>query len=76
MKPPGQIEMMGGTMTCARLARPLIAVALLLGLAATRDVVAQEGSPVAGPSLPSNCTVVADGLLTPRFVAVADDGTV
>jgi len=54
----------------------LIAVALLLGLAATRDVVAQEGSPVAGPSLPSNCTVVADALLTPRFVAVADDGTV
>jgi sugar lactone lactonase YvrE len=70
------MEWMGGTMSYARLARPLFAVALVLGVVGTRAVAAQEGTPVALPPLPANCTVVADGLLSPRFVAVADDGTV
>lgn len=42
---------------------------------------AQEASPVAegGPGLPpppENCTVVAQGLWAPRFVAVGDDGSI
>lgn len=33
-------------------------------------------SPVGGPPLPEGCTVVAEGLLNPRYVAVGDDGTI
>jgi len=39
-------------------------------------VAAQDASPVASPAgPPTGCTVVADGLINPRNVAVADDGT-
>src|SRR3712207_7103131 len=55
--------------------------AVLGGLAVSgfSGVAAQEASPVAeGPGLPpppENCTVVAEGLWAPRFVAVGDDGS-
>ena len=47
---------------------------LSLGVAA---VAAQEGSPPAGgPPLPEGCEVIATDLLNPRFIAIADDGTI
>src|SRR5215211_7498796 len=60
------------------LMRPVIAAAMLCGLA-VGTVAAQEATPVPGPGLPpppENCTVVAQGLSAPRFVAVGDDGSV
>jgi len=64
----------------AWVARPVLGAALLLGLAAGSGVSAQEASPEAGPPglppPPAGCTVVADGLSAPRFVAVGDDGSV
>ena len=64
------------------LKRPMVALALLCGVTVSgfSGVSAQEASPVAeGPGLPpppENCTVVAEGLWAPRFVAVGDDGSV
>ena len=60
-------------------ARPLIGAALLFGLA-IGGASAQEASPEAGgpplPPPPPGCSVVADGLSAPRFIAVGDDGSV
>lgn len=52
--------------------------ALLLGLAlGSTPAAAQEGTPDAGgPPLPPNCSAIAENLINPRYVAVADDGTV
>ncbi len=51
--------------------------ALLLGLAVGgTGAAAQEASPVAGGGeLPEGCEVVAEGLLNPRQLAIAEDGT-
>ncbi|MBA2556293.1 MAG: ScyD/ScyE family protein [Chloroflexi bacterium] len=52
-----------------------------LAAAAVRGAVAQEASPVVEeeapglPPLPEGATVVAEGLFNPRFIAIADDGT-
>ncbi|MDQ4099073.1 MAG: ScyD/ScyE family protein [Chloroflexota bacterium] len=55
--------------------RMLRAALISLGLISTGVVVgeAQEASPEAGP--PEGCTVVAEGLINPRYVALGDDGT-
>lgn len=68
-------------MTYTRAVTTAITAALLGGFAISSGVSAQEASPVAdtGPMLPpppANCTVVAEGLWAPRFVAVGDDGSV
>ena len=58
--------------------RSCFAAAVVFWLA-TGAATAQEASPEAGPGgppLPAGCGVLASGLVTPRFVAVADDGTV
>ncbi len=43
-------------------------------------IVAQDATPAgdaqAGPPLPAGCSVVASGLTNPRYVTVADDGTI
>lgn len=62
----------------ARIGRSAFAAALLLGIGLSRGASAQEASPVAGPQLPPpppNCSVVADGLIAPRSIAIAGDGT-
>jgi hypothetical protein len=61
-----------------RIARLATMAALIVGLVVGARTVAQEATPevqVALPPLPEGCEVVADDLLGPRFVAVADDGT-
>ncbi len=48
------------------------------GIPAGRAVLAQEASPVAAPALPplpEGATVVADGLFSPRFLALGEDAT-
>jgi sugar lactone lactonase YvrE len=63
--------------------RLLVALAICIGglTASVTGVIAQEatpadGTPVGGEvTLPAGCTVVADGLINPRFVAIATDGT-
>jgi sugar lactone lactonase YvrE len=60
------------------LGRLLIALAICLGtvMANATSVVAQEATPTDGEmALPAGCTVVADGLINPRFVKIATDGT-
>jgi plastocyanin len=64
-----------------RLASVCATFALVLGLITigVRSADAQEATPADGQEampLPPNCTVVASGLINPRFVAVAADGTV
>jgi hypothetical protein len=49
------------------------AIALTFGRHAT-TALAQPASPVAAPSLPPGCTIVASGLVNPRFVAIDDEG--
>jgi sugar lactone lactonase YvrE len=47
------------------------------GLLVSGSAVAmQDASPVPGPALPAGCSVVASGLVNPRYVAVAPDGTI
>ena len=52
--------------------------ALVLGVVlGGASAAAQEGTPAAGaPELPEGCTVVAEGLVNPRYLAIADDGTI
>lgn len=56
------------------------AAAVLLGVG-TMGAVAQQATPEASPAvsglppLPAGCTVVADGFISPRFVAIGADGT-
>ena len=59
------------------LGRYLLALAICLStiLASATGVVAQDATPTDG-ALPAGCTVVADGLINPRFVAIATDGTI
>lgn len=66
-------------MVYPRLVRSICSAALLLGLSVGSVAVAQEGTPEAetgATPVPENCTVIADGLVNPRYVAVGDDGTV
>ncbi len=60
-----------------RFGRLLLALGIgVLGMTGITLSAAQEASPVAGPGLaPAGCVVVADGLINPRFVALASDGT-
>jgi hypothetical protein len=54
-----------------------LTVGLSLGLIGSSGVaIAQEASPAPGPPLPENCSVVAEGLVNPRFVAVGPDGSI
>ena len=55
----------------------VIAPALLVGLTSGSTVAAaQEASPAAGPpGPPAGCEIVADGLMSPRQLAIATDGT-
>jgi hypothetical protein len=57
-----------------------VALAVFLaGLILSGSAIAQEATPVPGPGLPpppAGCAVIADGLMSPRFVAIAEDGTV
>ncbi len=53
---------------------------VMIGVPASVAVRAQEATPIAGPGPglpppPEGATVVADGLLNPRFLALGDDGT-
>ena len=55
------------------------AAALTIGgvsRATAQDATPEAGGPPALPPLPEGATVVADGLWNPRYVAIADDGTV
>ena len=57
--------------------RLAVTVGVAAGLLASSPAIAmQDASPVPGPPLPEGCSVVAEGLMNPRFVAVADDGTI
>jgi sugar lactone lactonase YvrE len=66
------------------LGRLLMALVIAIGLitAGAGGVIAQDatptdGTPAAGEMpMPAGCTVVADGLINPRFVKVATDGTI
>jgi hypothetical protein len=65
------------------LSRWLIALAIAVGATFTiaTGVIAQDATPAGqatpvGVTLPAGCTVLADGLINPRYVAVAADGTV
>lgn len=46
------------------------------GSAAALQEATPGASPVGGPPPPEGCTVIADGLVNPRYVAAADDGTI
>lgn len=61
-----------------RAARLSTLAALALGVAFGSSAAAQDATPegLGGPPLPAGCEVFADGLLAPRFMAVAADGTV
>ena len=64
---------MGRRLTAWRGAVPALVLGLALG---GTSAAGQQGTPGAeGPPLPEGCAVVADGLVNPRFGAVADDGT-
>lgn len=52
-----------------------VAVVISTGLLGSSSVAAMqdatpEASPVATPGLPAGCSVIADGLVNPRYVAV------
>jgi sugar lactone lactonase YvrE len=49
---------------------------LISGSAAALQDASPVASPAAGPGLPAGCSVVASGLVNPRFVAVGPDGTI
>ncbi|HEV2073290.1 MAG TPA: ScyD/ScyE family protein, partial [Thermomicrobiales bacterium] len=54
-----------------------IAVGLLGSSSASALQEASPGaSPMGGPPLPEGCTVIAEGLVNPRYVAVGDDGAI
>lgn len=55
----------------------VMSAGLAAGLPASKSVFAQDATPItgAGVGLPENAVVVASGLVNPRFIAVADDGT-
>jgi hypothetical protein len=54
-----------------------IAVGLLGSSSASALQEATPGaSPTGGAPVPEGCTVIAEGLLNPRYVAVGDDGTI
>jgi sugar lactone lactonase YvrE len=57
-----------------------VSAGIAAGLPSARAVLAQEATPGAEeamglPPLPEGALLVADGLFNPRFIAVADDGT-
>lgn len=55
----------------------VVTIGAALGLLVSGSAaVAQDASPVAAPGLPAGCSVVASGLVNPRYVAVAPDGTI
>ena len=59
-----------------RLLSALAASFMVLSLGVVA-VAAHEGSPPAGgPPLPEGCEVIAEGLLNPRFIAIAEDGSI
>lgn len=62
------------------LKRLAMSAGMVAGLLSAGPVVAfQDATPAGGPGgmppLPEGCSVAADGLINPRYVAVADDGT-
>jgi plastocyanin len=62
------------------LKRLAMSAGMVAGLLSAGPVVAlQDATPAGGPGgmmpLPQGCSVVADGLVNPRYVAVAEDGT-
>jgi hypothetical protein len=60
-----------------RLVQMGAAGALVLGLATgTASVAAQDATPVGTPAPPAGCTVIATGLMSPRQLDVAPDGTI
>jgi hypothetical protein len=60
-----------------RLAQLGTAAALVLGMATGgASVAAQEATPVGTPAPPPGCTVIASGLMNPRQIDVAADGTI
>jgi sugar lactone lactonase YvrE len=56
----------------------LFVVAAMVGLVAPSHltVSAQDATPVGTPTLPAGCEVIASGLLNPRQLDVASDGTI
>ena len=60
--------------------RLAITFGVALGLLASSSAAAlQEATPgasPAGPPVPEGCTVIASGLINPRYVAVGDDGAI
>lgn len=61
--------------------RLALSTGLALGLLGSNAAYAlQEATPAVepagGPPLPEGCSVIAEGLLNPRYVAVGDDGTI
>jgi hypothetical protein len=69
------------TMPTRRVLLKAAAGSAVLVLPATRElslVTAQQASPVpiASPSIPAGCVQIASGLMSPRFLALGDDGSV
>lgn len=61
--------------------RLALSTSLALGLLGSNAAYAfQDATPVGGPMgappMPEGCSVIADGLINPRYVAVGDDGTI
>jgi hypothetical protein len=61
------------------LRRTIFGFALVLGMTVGSPAVAmQDATPEsanAAPPLPAGCTVIAEGLVNPRYLAVGDDNT-
>lgn len=53
-----------------------LALGVSMALMGVNTAVALQGATPVGPPLPEGCTVVAEGLINPRYVAVADDGSI
>lgn len=56
--------------------RLVFSLAVILGLTGSGAAVASQATPAGMPPLPEGCSVIASGLVNPRYVAIGDDGTI
>lgn len=64
-----------------RAKRLVATLGAIVGMLASGTAIAAQdatpvGSPAAAPGLPAGCSVIASGLLDPRYIAVGPDGTI